>query len=137
MKLTKYLHSENKEQWNQWFSQCALLSGSKRIIMTEFRDGFFRLIKKIIGGSSVSLALIYTLGHIIIAMTCNRIITGADWGLASIDAVIEPCINGVWFYFLHEFWRKLTKNPEVTVFKKSGWYTPQWSRHIPAWTGLV
>ncbi len=88
--------------------------------MTEFRDGFFRLIKKIIGGSSVTLALIYTLGHIIIAMTCNRIITGADWGLASIDAVIEPCINGVWFYFLHEFWRKLTKNPEVTVFKKSG-----------------
>ena len=96
------------------------MSGSKGIIMTEFRDGFFRLIKKIIGGSSVTLALIYTLGHIIIAMTCNRIITGADWGLASIDAVIEPCINGVWFYFLHEFWRKLTKNPEVTVFKKSG-----------------
>ena len=88
--------------------------------MNEFKDGFFRFINKVIGGSSVSLAVVYTLGHIIIAMTCNRLITGADWGLASIDAIIEPCINGVWFYCLHEIWRKLTRNPTVTAFEKNG-----------------
>ena len=89
-----------------------------RFVMTEFKDGFFRLIKKIIGGSSVALAIVYTLGHIIIAMTCNRLITGADWGLASIDAIIEPCINGVWFYCVHEIWRKLTRNNGLTAFEK-------------------
>ncbi len=88
--------------------------------MTEFKDGFLRAIKKVIGGSSVTLAIVYTLGHIIIAMTCNRLITGADWGLASIDAIIEPCINGVWFYCLHEVWRKLTSNPTVASFDKNG-----------------
>ena len=96
------------------------MSGINGIVMTEFKDGFFRFIKKVAGGSSVRLAVVYTLGHIIIAMTCNRIITDADWGLASIDAVIEPCINGVWFYVLHNFWRKLTRDPDVTVFEKKG-----------------
>ena len=86
--------------------------------MSEFKDGLFRVLKKLIGGSSLMLAIVYTLGHIIIAMTCNRIITGADWGLASIDAVIEPCINGVWFYFLHEFWRRISGNPGITVFQR-------------------
>lgn len=74
--------------------------------MTEFRVGIYNLLKKIIGGSSITLAIVYTLGHIIIAMTCNRLITGADWGLATIDAIIEPIINGVWFYLLHSCWKK-------------------------------
>ena len=74
--------------------------------MTEFKDGAFRLIKKLISGSSVTLAIIYTIGHIFIAMTCNRLITGADWGLASVDAIVEPCINGVWFYVLHKLWQR-------------------------------
>ena len=99
--------------------------GSNRLVVTEFKNGFFRFIKKVVEGGSVKLAVVYTAGHIIIAMTCNRIITGADWGLASIDAVIEPCINGIWFYVLHNFWRKLTRNPEVTVFEKNGNQSPQ------------
>ena len=87
--------------------------------MSEFRDGLFRLLTKLVSGSSLMLAIVYTLGHIIIAMTCNRIITGADWGLASIDAVIEPCINGVWFYVLHEIWRRISGNRGITVFHKN------------------
>ena len=75
--------------------------------MVEFRIGIFKLLGKLIGGSSVTLAVIYTLGHIIIAMTCNRLITGASLDLAAIDAIIEPCINGVWFYVLHNAWKQL------------------------------
>lgn len=67
--------------------------------MSEFRYGIFKLLAKILGGNSVMLAVVYTVGHIAIAMACNRIITGAD-------AIIEPCINGVWFYILHNTWRK-------------------------------
>jgi len=48
--------------------------------------------------------IIYTIGHILIAMTCNTLITGAAWGLAAADALIEPCINGVWFFLLDTVW---------------------------------
>ena len=46
----------------------------------------------------IYLAVIYTIGHILIAMTCNRLLTGAPLNLAAIDAIIEPVINGFWFY---------------------------------------
>ena len=78
--------------------------------MGKLSDRSIGLIHRLVGGSSLTLAVVYTVGHIIIAMTCNRIITGADWGLASIDAVIEPCINGIWFYFLHVIWRRCASN---------------------------
>jgi uncharacterized membrane protein len=39
-------------------------------------------------------------------MVCNNFITGADFKLAAIDAVVEPIINGVWFYILHNAWKK-------------------------------
>jgi len=73
--------------------------------MIELRIGIFRLLKRIIGDSSVGLAVVYTIGHILIAMTCNRMITGADWALAGADALVEPIINGFWFYLLHKAWK--------------------------------
>ena len=72
--------------------------------MTEFRVGIFTLIKRLVGHSSLSRAIIYTIGHIIIAMTCNRLITGAELDLAAIDAIIEPIINGGWFYLLDKLY---------------------------------
>jgi len=74
--------------------------------MSEFRTGIFRLLKRMIGESSLALAVVYTIGHILIAMTCNRLITGADWALAGYDAIVEPLINGVWFYILHKAWKE-------------------------------
>ena len=50
----------------------------------------------------IYLAVIYTIGHILIAMTCNRLLTGAPLNLAAIDAIVEPVINGFWFYLLFE-----------------------------------
>ena len=72
--------------------------------MSEFRQGIFNLLKKLIGGSSAVLAIVYTLGHIVIAMICNNFITGASFELAAIDAIVEPMINGVWFYTLHKIY---------------------------------
>jgi len=74
--------------------------------MSEFRSGIFNVLKKLLGGSSFSLAVIYTVGHICIAMTCNMIITGAQFEFALMDAIIEPLINGVWFYVLHNAWKR-------------------------------
>ena len=52
------------------------------------------------------LAFFYTIGHIVIAMTCNRLLTGAPLDLAAIDAFVEPMVNGVWFYLLFELFYK-------------------------------
>jgi len=53
---------------------------------------------------SLILTIIYTLGHFIIAVLCVTLITGASLELATIDAIIEPLINAVWFYVLHKIY---------------------------------
>ena len=75
--------------------------------MTEFTHGIQGALKKIISGSSVGLAIIYTLGHIVIAMTVVSVMTGASLWEAGAVALIEPSINGVWFYVLHSAWKKI------------------------------
>ena len=68
------------------------------------------VVKWLLGGSSITLAVIYTIGHMIIAIVCVMVITGASLELATIDAIVEPIINGIWFYVLHETWRKYAKS---------------------------
>ena len=76
--------------------------------MSEFNQGIYNALKSLVKGSSVALALIYTLGHIIIAMTVVSVMTGASLWEAGAVALIEPTINGIWFYFLHTTWKKMT-----------------------------
>ena len=64
------------------------------------------IYKLLAGDSSLKLAVVYTIGHILIAIICVRVITGASLELAAVDAFVEPIINGFWFYFLHKVWRK-------------------------------
>ena len=56
--------------------------------MSEFKEGIFNLLKRLIGGSSLTLAIVYTIGHIVIAMICNNLITGASFELAAVDAIV-------------------------------------------------
>ncbi len=79
------------------------------MIMTELTRGIFKLLKRLIGESSIALAIIYTLGHIVIATICNWLITGAAMELAAIDAIVEPIINGIWFYALHKLAKRFIK----------------------------
>jgi len=74
--------------------------------MTEFRKGIFQTLKDQMVGTSFGRAIIYTIGHIVIAMTCNNLITGAELKLAALDALIEPIINGVWYFLLDKLWTK-------------------------------
>ena len=68
--------------------------------MTEFTSGIF----KIIIGTSFGRALIYTLGHIIISMIVVSTITNASLFEAGLVALIEPTINGLWYYCLDKLW---------------------------------
>ena len=75
--------------------------------MTEFTQGIQGAFKKLLTSSSVGLALIYTIGHVIIAMTVVSVMTGASLWEAGAVALIEPSINGVWFYVLHKTYKKI------------------------------
>ena len=66
-------------------------------------------IKNIIGYSSLSLAVIFFIGHVIIAMTVVSLITGASIWEAGLVALIEPAVNSIWFYVLHVIYRSATK----------------------------
>jgi|TARA_Y100001970_G_C14210747_1_gene846754 uncharacterized membrane protein len=74
--------------------------------MAEFNEGLPGAVKRLMTSSSISLALIYTAGHIVIAMTVVSVMTGASLWEAGAVALIEPSINGVWFYVLHSAWKK-------------------------------
>ena len=75
--------------------------------MTEFTQGMHNAFKKILSGSSLMLALIYTAGHIVIAMSVVTVLTGASLWEAGAVALVEPSNNGVWFYILHTGWKKM------------------------------
>ena len=83
--------------------------------MNEFKQGIFGVMK-VLGTSSLTLALIYTMGHIVIAMTVVSMMTGASIWEAGLVALVEPSINGVWFYVLHRLWRKYSRNPTAKAF---------------------
>ena len=76
--------------------------------MTEFTTGIYEATKRIIGHSSLTLAIIFFIGHMIIAMTVVSMITGASIWEAGAVAVVEPAINSVWFYVLHRIYKKVT-----------------------------
>ena len=77
--------------------------------MAEFNECLPGAVRSLITSSSVSLALIYTMGHVIIAMTVVSLMTGASLWEAGAVALVEPSINGVWFYALHRTWIRYKK----------------------------
>ena len=74
---------------------------------TEVQTGIFEVFKNLLKGSSLTLALVYTLGHIIIAANVVYWMTGASLFEAGVVALVEPMFNGVWFYVLHKTYKKI------------------------------
>ena len=58
---------------------------------------------------SFALALVYSVGHVLIAMTVVKFMTGASYFESGMVALIEPSINAVWLYVLHRAWVKFNK----------------------------
>ena len=73
--------------------------------MTEITKGIFNTFKDRMD-ESLLLAIIFFVGHIIIAMIVVSAITGASIWEAGLVALIEPAINSVWFFVLHKLWKK-------------------------------
>jgi len=77
----------------------------RRKPMTEISNGLWRAIKN---SESVALALVFFIGHIIIAMIVVKLMTGASMWEAGAVAIVEPAVNSVWFYILHKVWYKIS-----------------------------
>ena len=73
--------------------------------MTEFTQGMSNTFKGLMK-TSLGLAILYTLGHICIAMIVVSIVTGASFWEAGAVAIVEPAVNSIWFYVLHKLWKK-------------------------------
>ena len=73
--------------------------------MTELTKGIVNVVKDTLD-ESLLLAIIFFIGHIIIAMIVVSAITGASIWEAGAVAIIEPAVNSVWFYVLHKLWKK-------------------------------
>ena len=73
--------------------------------MTEITKGIVNAVKDKMDESLI-LAIIFFIGHIIIAMTVVSLVTGASIWEAGAVAIIEPAVNSVWFYALHKLWNK-------------------------------
>ena len=54
--------------------------------------------------NSFALTIIYTIGHMLIAGTTVYVMTGSTIWEAGAVALVEPLLNGVWFYILHKTW---------------------------------
>ena len=75
------------------------------MIMTELTKGIVNVVKDTMD-ESLLLAIIFFIGHIIIAMVVVSAITGASIWEAGAVAIIEPAVNSIWFYVLHKTWKK-------------------------------
>ena len=73
--------------------------------MTEVTQGMFKLI----ASTSLGRAMVYTAGHVIIAMNVVYWLTGASLFEAGLVALVEPCINGCWYYLLDRICTNLIK----------------------------
>tara|TARA_E500000178_G_scaffold351761_1_gene413612 strand:+ start:11345 stop:11788 length:444 start_codon:yes stop_codon:yes gene_type:complete len=88
---------------------------------TEPTERFASLIEKRSKSlGSVGLAVVYTVGHIIIAIACATFIFDAPLNLAAIDAFIEPIMNGFWFYLLHHYFKTKLSDILLTIIYTIG-----------------
>lgn len=99
-------------------TELATILSEKTIEPSEKLAGIIQRKSKNLG--SVGLAVVYTVGHIFIAIACASFIFNAPLNLAAIDAFIEPIINGFWFYLLHQYFKNKLSNIVITVIYTVG-----------------
>ena len=74
--------------------------------MTEFTHGIFSATKNIYESTKGSIlrTIIYTIGHFAIAITVLMLVADVSFMIALTDAIVEPLINGAWYFVLDKFW---------------------------------
>ena len=68
------------------------------------------LLQKLNIQGSFLRTIIYTIGHICIAITYLMLIANVPFAVALTDAIVEPLLNGVWYYVLDRYWASRVAN---------------------------
>tara|TARA_Y100000590_G_scaffold467445_1_gene646387 strand:+ start:28 stop:264 length:237 start_codon:yes stop_codon:yes gene_type:complete len=68
------------------------------------KDSFLTLLQRLNTQGSFLRTIIYTIGHMFIAVTCLMLIADVPFSIAITDAIVEPLLNGVWYYVLDRYW---------------------------------
>ena len=53
---------------------------------------------------SLLRTLVYTIGHMFIAITCLMLIAKVPFSIALTDAIVEPIVNAIWYFILDRIW---------------------------------
>ena len=68
------------------------------------KTSFIELIQKLNSHGSLLRTVIYTIGHMCIAVCCLMAIANVPFSVALTDAIVEPILNGFWYYILDRYW---------------------------------
>ena len=78
------------------------------LVITYFlfymRNTLINLLQKLNIQGSFLRTIIYTIGHMMIAVSCLMVIANVPFHIAMTDAIVEPLLNGVWYYVLDRYW---------------------------------
>ena len=75
---------------------------NKKLIIEAFQ--------KLNNNGSILRTIVYTIGHMCIAVCCLMAIANVPFSVALTDAIVEPLINGVWYYVLDRYWASRVVN---------------------------
>ena len=78
----------------------------------EINKGIFNAAADIFENNrgSILRTVVYTIGHIIIAITVLMIVADVSFVIALTDAIVEPLANSVWYFMLDKFWASKLSN---------------------------
>ena len=64
---------------------------------------FLELFQRLNSHGSFLRTIIYTIGHMCIAVCCLMAIANVPFSVAMTDAIVEPILNGFWYYILDRY----------------------------------
>ena len=79
------------------------------------KNSILNLVQKLNIGGSFLRTIIYTIGHVCIAITCLMVIASVPFSVAMTDAIVEPLLNGVWYYVLDRYWASRITENKITA----------------------
>ena len=68
------------------------------------KSDILTVLQKLNTQGSFLRTIIYTIGHMFIAVSCLMVIADVPFSIAITDAIVEPLLNSVWYYFLDRYW---------------------------------
>ena len=74
------------------------------------KETIFSMLRSLTNNGSILRTIVYTIGHMCIAICCLMAIANVPFSVALTDAIVEPLINGVWYYCLDRYWASRVVN---------------------------